>query len=35
VVAGVTVLLCSIMLWIPLLSQLIGRPSLLLQRRPG
>jgi surface polysaccharide O-acyltransferase-like enzyme len=33
VVAGVTVLLCSIMLWIPLLSRLIGRPSLLLQRR--
>jgi surface polysaccharide O-acyltransferase-like enzyme len=35
VVAGVTVLLCSIMLWIPLLSRLIGRPSLLLQRRQG
>jgi surface polysaccharide O-acyltransferase-like enzyme len=33
VVAGVTVLLCSIMLWIPVLSRLIGRPSLLLQRR--
>jgi probable poly-beta-1,6-N-acetyl-D-glucosamine export protein len=33
VVAGVTVLLCSTMLWIPLLSRLIGRPSLLLQSR--
>jgi surface polysaccharide O-acyltransferase-like enzyme len=33
VAAGVTVLLCSIMLWLPLFSRLIGRPSLLLQRR--
>jgi probable poly-beta-1,6-N-acetyl-D-glucosamine export protein len=32
VVCGLTVLLCSILLWLPLLSRLIGRPSLLLQR---
>jgi surface polysaccharide O-acyltransferase-like enzyme len=33
VVAAVTVLFCSIMLWIPLISRLIGRPSPLLQSR--